>query len=58
MKEKGRPPAIEGYTKLAQFTFKFGLLKWMRDQAKRENVPPSVILNRALERERRDGSAA
>lgn len=53
-KELGRPTAIQGYTKIAQFTFKFSLLNWLRSQAKREGVVPSVIVNRALERERRE----
>lgn len=53
----GRPKEIEGPTMTRMFTVKRGLVAWLVSQAKREGKVPSVIVNRALERERKDGAA-
>lgn len=54
---RGRAKSIVGESVNTSVVYSLQNFKWLKRTAERERVVPSVIVNRALERERKDGTA-
>lgn len=50
----GRIPSVAGETKATSVVYTVANYRWLVRQAVREHTAPSVIVNRALERERKE----
>lgn len=54
---RGRIKSVEGESINTSVVYSLQNFRWLKRMAAKEKTVPSVIVNRALERERRDGTA-